>query len=305
MTVLERFLDGRPMEAPVIDCHMHLPGRDLFYRMSGESRWHLPSMGTWEQHENFQNIASIVRHMDRAGISKVLAFVNGFERLDEGYECVRRFPGRFLPMVSFWPGIGPIDEAVTTTPGGRRVPESPQQARDVLEKIYASGWRGIKLWEPRAPQPLTWLYETVLGFAHEHRMIVLHHSWGPPETIDRLAERYPNIKMLTGHAMDSQKAFDAFSPVIRRRPNVFVTMTNNRQPGLLEAMVRTYGDARVVMGSDFVLHTVEFSIGNIAYARIPDLAKRNILGLNMKRVLDELGYWETWGYPQAVARVEK
>jgi predicted TIM-barrel fold metal-dependent hydrolase len=136
-------------------------------------------------------------------------------------------------------------------------------------------------------------------------MIVLHHSWGPPETIDRLAERYPNIKMLTGHAMDSQKAFDAFSPVIRRRPNVFVTMTNNRQPGLLEAMVRTFGDGRVVMGSDFVLHTVEFSIGNIAYARIPDLAKRNILGLNMKRVLDELGYWETWGYPQAVARVEK
>jgi len=304
VTILDHFLQGQPMEAPVIDCHMHLPGRDLFYRMSGESRWHLPAFGTWEQHENFQNIASIVRHMDRVGVSKVLAIVNGFERLDEGYECVRRFPGRFLPLVSFWPGIGVKDEAITTTPGGRRMPESPRQVRAVLEKVYASGWRGIKLWDPRAPEPLNWLYETVLGFAHEHRMIVLHHSWGPPEVIDRLAERYPNIRMLTGHALDSESAFDAYSPVFRRRPNVLVTMTNNRQPGLLEAMVRAFGDSKVVMGSDFVLHSVEFSIGNIAYARLPEQAKRNILGVNMQRVLDELGYWDTWGYPQDSARGE-
>ena len=94
--------------------------------------------------------------------------------------------------------------------------------------------------------------------------------------------------------------------MVRSLPNVFVTMTNSRHPGQLEAMVRAFGDHKVVMGSDFVLHTVEFSIGNITYARIPDSAKRNILGRTMKRVLDELGYWNTWGYPPTAAgRMER
>jgi hypothetical protein len=37
--------------------------------------------------------------------------------------------------------------------------------RDVLDRIHAAGWRGIKMWDPRVPEPLTWLYEAVLGFA--------------------------------------------------------------------------------------------------------------------------------------------
>ncbi len=296
MSVLENFLDGRPMEPPVVDMHMHLPPRDLFYSMSGVSRWHIPGLGGWEQHETFQNLASIVRHMDQVGSTKALAFVNGFERLDEGFECVRRYPGRFLPMISFWPGMGFLDEGITTTPSGRRVPESPQELRAVLERVYARGWRGIKLWQQRSPDPLDWLYEGVLGFAHEHRMVIVHHSWGPPEIVDKIAARYPNVRMLMGHALGSVRSFESFAPVIGRHRNVFASTTNSRHPGFIEGMVRTIGEDKLVMGADSVLHTVEFSIGNIAYARISDEAKRKILGLNMKRMLDELGYWDTWGY---------
>jgi predicted TIM-barrel fold metal-dependent hydrolase len=297
MSVLEDFLDGRPIQAPVIDAHMHLPPRALFYRMSGISQWYLPGMGTWQQHETFQNLASIVEHMDRVGLTKAMACINGFERLEEGFECVRRFPGRFLPLVSFWPGIGKTDEATTTTPGGRRVPDSPQELREVLERVYARGWRGVKIWDPRAPEPLGWLYEGILGFAHEHRMLVLHHSWGPPAVLDRIAERYPNARLFMGHALESQPALDSYRAVILRRPNVFATTTNTRYPGSLEAMVSTLGDDKLVMGSDFILHTVEFAIGNLAYARISEQSKRKILGLNLKNLLDELGYWGLWGYP--------
>ncbi len=298
MSVLDNFLEGRPMEAPVVDIHMHLPPRDLFYRMSGVSRWHIPSLGGWEQHETFQNIASIVRHMDRIGTNKAIAFVNGFERLEEGFECERRYPGRFLPTVSFWPGMVGVGEGITTTPAGRRVPDSVAELHIVLEKVFSSGWRGIKLWQPRTPEPLTWLYEGVLGFAHEHRMIIVHHSWGPPDTLDRMAERYPHVRMLMGHALGSQRAFDMYAPVLRRRPNVFASTTNTRHPGFIEAMVHTFGDDQLVMGSDCILHTPEFSIGNLAYARISDQSKRKILGLNMKHMLDELGYWNTWGFPK-------
>lgn len=300
MSVLDDFLNGRPIQAPVIDAHMHLPPRSLFYRMSGISEWHLPGLGTWQQHENFQNLASIVEHMDRVGVTKAMACINGFERLEEGFECVRRFPGRFLPLVSFWPGIGKTDEATTTTPGGRRVPDSPQELREVLERVYARGWRGVKIWDPRAPEPLGWLYEAILGFAHERRMLVLHHSWGPPAVLDRIAERYPNAHLFMGHSLESQAALDSYRAVIRRRPNVFATTTNTRYPGSLEAMVHTLGDDQLVMGSDFILHTVEFAIANLAYARISEPSKRKILGLNLKNLLDELGYWELWGYPGAV-----
>jgi len=298
MSVLDRFLEGLPMEAPVIDAHAHLPPRSLFYRMSGVSRWHLPAFGTWEQHETYQNLESIVQHMDRTGVNKVLACVNGFERLEEGFECVRRYPGRFLPLVSFWPGIGKTDEATTTSPGGRRVPDSPQGLRAVLEKVYAAGWRGIKMWDPRAPEPLSWLYEGVMGFAHENRLVVLHHSWGPPDVLDRMAERFPGALLLMGHALDNQKSFDAYQPVLRRRANVFASTTNIRFPGALEGLVKTMGADRVVMGSDFILHTLEFAVANIAYARIPDEAKRRIFGKNLKEALERLGHWDKWGYPQ-------
>jgi predicted TIM-barrel fold metal-dependent hydrolase len=301
--VLEAFLNAQPVPGPVVDIHLHLPPRELFYRLSGQSRWRIPAYGMWEQNENFQNLVSLVRHMDRVGVTKALAFVNGFERLEEGFECVRRFPGRFLPMVSFWPGMGREDEDRTTSPGGRRVPESPRELRDVLERIHHHGWRGIKMWEPRAPEPLTWLYEGVLGFAHEKRLLVVHHSWGPPETLDRLAQRYPGMYFLMAHSLGSPKAIESYAQVIRKHPHVFASTTNSRMPGMIEAMVRSFSAEKLVMGSDFILHTVEFSVGNIAYARIPDAAKRAILGLNMKALLSELGYWDTWGAQTGSDRV--
>lgn len=296
MSVLDNFLAGFPMEAPVIDVHMHLPPRSLYYKPAGVSKWHLPSLGSWQQHETYQNLAATVRHMDRVGLTKAFACINGFERLDEGFEIVRRYPGRFLPAVSFWPGIGKVDEDTTTTPAGRRTPDSARELRDVLERVHQAGWRGIKLWDPRVPDTLTWLYEEVLGFAHENRMFVLHHSWGPPATIDRLAERYPKITMIMGHSIEWQRGLDSYAPVVRRRPNVFPSTTNTRHPGSLEAMVRAFGPEKLLMGSDFVLHTVEFSIGNLAFARIPEQTKRDILGLNMQRLLKEAGYWDSWGY---------
>lgn len=294
-TVLDEFLAAKPITGPVVDIHLHLPPREMFYRATGRSRWRLPTLGTWDQIETHQNITSLVRHMDRVGITKAIAFVNGFERLEEGFECVRRFPGRFLPAISFWPGIGREDELATTSPGGRRVPDSPNELRDVLERVYKAGWRGIKMWEPRSPEPLTWLYEGVLGFAHENRMVVVHHSWGAPDVADRIAERYPNMTMLMAHAIGSLQQIEAFGPVIRKRANLFASTTNSRQPGMIEAMVKAFGAGKLVMGSDFILHTVEFSIGNIAYARIPDEAKRQALGGNVKALLSGLGFWDSWG----------
>ena len=71
MSVRDDFVAGRPMAQPVIDVHTHLPPRDLFYRASGESRWRIPSIGGWQQHETCPNLAGIVRHMDRLGISNI------------------------------------------------------------------------------------------------------------------------------------------------------------------------------------------------------------------------------------------
>ena len=294
MSVRDDFLAGRPMAQPVIDIHTHLPPRELFYRASGESRWRIPSIGGWQQHETC-SLAGIVRHMDRLGIGKAFAFVNGFERLEEGFECVRRCPGRLLPTISFWPGMGKEDEGETTSPGGRRVPDSPRELRDALELVHKKGWRGIKLWDPQSPQPLTWLYEGVLGFAHENRLIIVHHSWGPASTLDRLAAAYPNVTFIMGHVLGSRQSIESFATVLRRS-NVFASTTNSRHPGTIEAMVEVFGAEKVVMGTDSILHTMEFSIGNIAYARIPDEARRRILGVNMKDVLTGLGYWDTWGY---------
>jgi len=86
-----------------------------------------------------------------------------------------------------------------------------------LQRMYDIGIRGIKLINAYQNYPsegaVLWaLYE----FAAEHKLIVLNHSWGSGETIDRIASTFPDMTMIIGHHTDSA------DDLLKKFPNLFL-----------------------------------------------------------------------------------
>lgn len=233
----------------VIDAHTHLGLCSLY---------HIPDGDT----------GSVVKEMDRLGIDRACTFAFAGVNSDFVYgndvtaEAMESYPDRFV-------GFAVMN------------PHYPEEMVPELERCRSQGFRGIKLIAAYQGYPddgpnFVPAYE----FAHENRWIVLSHSWSRPEFLDRLATDYPNATFIIGHC-DMQ-----YAEVVKQRPNVYQCTCAALSFGDIERMVEAMPVEKIVYGSDFTDLPMPFSFGPILYARIPDDAKRAILGPNMKAVLE-------------------
>ena len=136
-------------------------------------------------------------------------------------------------------------------------------------------------------------YQPMWDLAEEQGAPVLVHTQGGHgktgiELLTEIAETRTNLKIIIAHSASSLDVIDQTCDAAKKRENIFLDLTGSPMIyGALETMVDRVGTERVLFGTDTPFIDPRPQIGRIAYARLTDQQKRQILGLNAKRIFGE------------------
>ena len=135
-------------------------------------------------------------------------------------------------------------------------------------------------------------YQYVYAWAGERGFPVLLHTWGQEVLrFHKLAQSFPRTICILGHSGGEEDAVRSAIEVAARHENVYLdTACSYVWYGAVEAMARGAGACKVLYGSDAYWNSMEAAVGRILLAELTDEEKRQILGLNAKRLfhLDQL-----------------
>lgn len=198
------------------------------------------------------DIDLMIREMDEAGVD--LAVIMGRESCgtgigsvpnDEVHELVQRYPGRLLPFA----GVDPYN------------PQAPQEIERCVTKM---GFRGVSI-DPGWCEPplypddpcITPIYEKVnaLGVImviNCSSMLGPDLTYSNPIAIQRVANRYPNMKIVISHG--SWPHFDMAVAVAAVCPNVYIA-----PDCYLYVENMPMGDELVKAANTFLKHKLLFS----------------------------------------------
>jgi len=132
-------------------------------------------------------------------------------------------------------------------------------------------------------------YRSAWEYANDRELLVLTHTWGGsqfdgPAVVERVAEKYPRVKLLMGHSCHGD--WDAAVRLAQDRPNVYLELTavfDDR--GVLEKFVREAGSHRMLFGTDLPWFDPHHAIGALLSARISDEDRHNICHRNAEALL--------------------
>jgi len=133
-------------------------------------------------------------------------------------------------------------------------------------------------------------YAPVYAFAAERRAMVLTHTWGHnalcgPARLRAVAERYPEITFIAGHAFHGE--FEAGIEVALSCPNVMLELTAAYSVrGAVELLVAGAGADRVLFGCDLPWFDPHYALGCVLFAHIDEQAQRAILRENALKLLE-------------------
>ena len=259
--ILNRARQGLPQEVLILDAHGHIGGwAEMF----------VP--GT--------DPANMVKVMDRCGIRAIA--VSAQLSIGPDYQAGNQlvadaadtFPGRFIGYVTANPNY-PTDEVESE-----------------LERWLTSHrWmRGIKLHPARHQYPINGpRYRVAFDVAARHRVPVLSHTEGEsedslhanPSLLTELADAYPSVPILLGHAGLTPPGFRQAVEVAKDWPNVYLeTCSSFQAMGQIEQFVHEIGADRVLFGSDACYLSQPAELGKVVYAKLSVEEKQKILGLN-------------------------
>ena len=123
-------------------------------------------------------------------------------------------------------------------------------------------------------------FAEMLEYLDSRGRILLHHYFGPPARLEPLLKKYRNIKFLEGHCI-----FE-YAELARKYENMYINTCAEIGFDNIRRIVEAAGAEKIIYGSDMSALDVTFSLGAVAYAKIPDDDKRKILGLNMKNIME-------------------
>jgi len=151
------------------------------------------------------------------------------------------------------------------------------------------GMKGIKPYFPRNKVPYNdQRYTPWFSYGNEHRLFALMH-WSDNFIVEmeELAEKYPEISFLLAHCGMSYETARKHVELAKQFNNIFLEITYTAVTnGVIEYMVREVGSERVLYGSDTAMRDPFPQFGWLAYADISEAEKRNILGKNMRKIID-------------------
>ena len=256
----EQLRRGEPLQGiTILDGHAHLGEYANFFM-------------------NEPDAATMVEVMDRIGMQAAVISANAAISSDTEFgnqmvlKAVRDFPGRFLGYVV----------------------ANPYEAEDMEGTLNhyldEPGMVAIKLhpelhddYPMRGPR-----YEPMWAVAAERCVPVLFHTYFGGDTLEdiaHLAEKYPTVPLLVGHELQD-KSLDAMAELANYFPNVYVDLSVPEIYGVIEFFYEALDDIRkLIFGTDFPWGNCHFRVGAVIYARLPEAAKRKILGENMAKLL--------------------
>jgi predicted TIM-barrel fold metal-dependent hydrolase len=249
-------------------------GQSLAGEVIVDTHAHLGSHGL--THVAYKSDADVVAHFDRLGptIAYISAYVSAYSDNAYGNDEMARltaaYPRNFVGCVMVHPHLDVMGE---------------------LERGWSMGLRGLKLIPAAQNYPNDGdRFDQAFEFAAAHRMVIMNHRWLNPARLLERGRSFPDATFLMGHMLWD---YDDFVPVLRACDNVFLTTTSSHRFRGIEAMVRQVGAHKLVFGSDASYHELAYGLGTIAFARIADDQKRQILGLNMRAIMQDNGTWPT------------
>ncbi|HPJ23004.1 MAG TPA: amidohydrolase family protein, partial [Clostridia bacterium] len=77
-----------------------------------------------------------------------------------------------------------------------------------------------------------------------------------------------------------------YAELARKYENMYINTCAEIGFDNIRRIVEAAGAEKIIYGSDMSALDVTFSLGAVAYAKIPDDDKRKILGLNMKNIME-------------------
>jgi predicted TIM-barrel fold metal-dependent hydrolase len=245
--------------ALVIDAHAHLG----------------PTMMV---HTHASSAAQILESMDRIGIRT--ACLSSLTALsadvcrgnDEVAEAVRGYPGRFA-------GYAVIN------------PNDTERVESELERCLqkGSGHWAVKIHPAFHAYPSDGpVYQRVYTWLQRRGGVVLSHVFENPAILEKLSAHYPDVVFVMAHAggYDGRLPYP-FAQLIRERANVYADITLSVVPfSGLERLVEECGPEKLLFATDTPFQDNAHQIGRVTHARLSDEIKRQILGENMRRLLE-------------------
>lgn len=251
---------GEPLrDITILDGHAHIGEYANFYM-------------------NEPGAGSMVAVMDRIGMQAAIVSANASISSNNDYgnqmvlQAVHAYPGQFLGYVVANPW------------------ETEEMEATLNHYLDQPGMVAIKLhpelhddYPIRGPR-----YAPMWAVAAERRVPVLFHTYFGGDTLEDIAElagKYPNVPLLVGHSLQD-KSLDAMAEMANSFPNVYVDLSVPEIFGITEFFYTALDDiGKLIFGTDFPWGNCHFRVGAVIYSRIPEQAKRKVLGENMASLL--------------------
>ncbi|MBO9609061.1 MAG: amidohydrolase family protein [Paenibacillaceae bacterium] len=164
--------------------------------------------------------------------------------------------------------------------------------RDLAEYDSIDGFVGFKFLPDYHKYPLDGdKFRRIYEFANERGLLLLSHTWGhspynPPQMVEALARKYPNITFLLGHSAPGES--DVAIELASRLPNVYLELCDtHRLNGMVKKMVERATSEKVLFGTDYPWYDPYYCLGSILFSGIEDEDMINIIHRNAARLLPD------------------
>ena len=231
-----------------------------------------------------ERIAQLMEIADRMEIERLVFFMGFPWSHDPTPDDFRRQNDQVIEALSHWHhrafGFAYLN------------PKHEQESLNEIERCVKDGpLVGIKLWV--AVRCNDKRLDSIIRRCGELKAAIFQHTWlktdgnlpgeSSPADLAELAGRHPNIPLICGHTGgDWERAIRT----IRPHKNVSIdTSGSDPTAGLVEMAVRELGAERIIYGSDCGGRSFASQLGKVTSADIPEAARNQILGGNLRRML--------------------
>ncbi|HEX4132197.1 MAG TPA: amidohydrolase family protein [Pirellulales bacterium] len=171
--------------------------------------------------------------------------------------------------------------------------EHPEASLAEIDRCVAHGpMVGIKLWVARHCNEVE--IDSIVLRAAELRAVIFQHTWiktdggnypgeSTPADLVTLARRHPKIHFICGHTGGT---WELGIRTVRDQPNISIDLAGSDPTnGMTEMAYRELGAERIIYGSDAGGRSFSSQLAKVFGARIPEEAKQQILGQNLRRLM--------------------